>query len=295
MTARIATENPRSRTSTHAIALAAVMAFSAAYMTAVIMQGWVPFDEGTLGQSAHRVLIGQLPHRDFDEVYTGGLTFLHALAFRVLGQNLAVLRKVLFVAILLVMPAFYYIASRLTRPALAAGLSIVALIVSFPSYPAAMPSWYNLIFAVTAVAALFRFIDTGRRRWVLAAGVCAGLSVLAKIVGVYLCAALALFLVFHAFAPTTPADARPRARRSFLTIGLSLAIVGLAAFPFAIMSGRLRWPETPRSPLQSLRPVLLLRSKSGARPDSLFRVSGVRFSRPRGCSLSGHSFPSHSS
>jgi len=53
-----------------------------------VNRGWVPHDEGLLGQSAERLLAGQLPHRDFDEVYTGGLSYLHALAFEVGGVRL---------------------------------------------------------------------------------------------------------------------------------------------------------------------------------------------------------------
>jgi hypothetical protein len=36
------------------------------------------------------------PHRDFDELYTGGLSYLHALAFHTLGVTATSLRLVLF-------------------------------------------------------------------------------------------------------------------------------------------------------------------------------------------------------
>ena len=52
----------------------------------------MPFDDGALAQSAERLLQGQLPHRDFDEIYTGGLTFLNAGAFRLFGISLWSLR-----------------------------------------------------------------------------------------------------------------------------------------------------------------------------------------------------------
>src|SRR5215813_10887577 len=69
-----------------------VFLLSALYAARDLKRGWVPSDEGTFGQSAERVLQGELPHKDFDEGYTGGLTYLNALAFRVLGTNLASLR-----------------------------------------------------------------------------------------------------------------------------------------------------------------------------------------------------------
>lgn len=50
----------------------AVLTFVGAsvYMWSMLRRGWIPHDEGALAQSAERVLLGQLPHRDFDELYT---------------------------------------------------------------------------------------------------------------------------------------------------------------------------------------------------------------------------------
>jgi hypothetical protein len=226
----------------HIVACALVVLVTAVYFGALMLKDWIPFDEGTLGQSAHRVLIGQLPHRDFDELYTGGLSFANATAFRVLGENLVSLRLVLFGAILLVMPACYYIASRFTAPLTAAALSVGALMSSFPTYPAAMPSWYSLIFALFGCAALLRYLDVGKRRWILAAGLCGGLSVLVKIVGVYFIAAGALFLIFNAYA--SPQSSRLVNPESLLPQVLVLAVLAaIASAPFAIMRGRLQLDE----------------------------------------------------
>ena len=60
-----------------------VWVLSVAYAAVNLKHGWIPHDEGFFAQSADRVLNGELPHRDFDEVYTGGLTFANALSFRV--------------------------------------------------------------------------------------------------------------------------------------------------------------------------------------------------------------------
>ncbi|HUB28036.1 MAG TPA: hypothetical protein VL967_00005, partial [Terracidiphilus sp.] len=126
------------------VVLGAVLLIAGLYVGPRIGKGWVPADDGTLGQSAVRVLQGQLPHRDYAEIYTGGLSMLHALAFRVLGVNLMTLRVCVFLFFLLWLPAVYYIALRFTSP-LGAGLTtLLAVSWSFPNYPAAMPSWYNL-------------------------------------------------------------------------------------------------------------------------------------------------------
>ena len=71
-----------------ALWLLLVWAASAVYIYPFVDRGWVPHDEGLIGQSAERVLSGQLPHRDFDETYTGGLSYLHAVAFKLAGVRL---------------------------------------------------------------------------------------------------------------------------------------------------------------------------------------------------------------
>jgi hypothetical protein len=235
-----AVSQPRRRA--HLICCAAVLLCTALYFGPLILRGWVPFDEGTLAQSAHRILLGQLPHRDFDEGYTGGLSLAHAAAFRLFGENLVTMRLLLFGAILLVVPAVYYIASRFTSPLSAAGVSIAVLLGSFASYPAPMPSWYNLIFALFGCAALLRYLESEKTRWVFAAGCCAGLSVLVKIIGVYFIAAGGLFLIFNAFASPLRDG-----RSAFRSTGSAMIAMGLTGFiaagPFVVMHGRLRLIE----------------------------------------------------
>jgi Dolichyl-phosphate-mannose-protein mannosyltransferase len=176
--------------------LGAVFAIAAVYVGAHISSGWVPADDGILSQSALRVMQGQLPHRDFAEIYTGGLSVIHALAFRVFGVNLLSLRICAFLFFLAWIPAVYYVALRFTS-ALAAGLiTLVAVAWSFPNYPAAMPSWYNLFFAMFGAAALLRYLEARRARWLFVAGVCGGVSILIKVIGAYYIAGVLLFLAF---------------------------------------------------------------------------------------------------
>ena len=176
--------------------LAAVLAIAGVYVGAHIGSGWVPADDGILAQSALRVLQGQLPHRDFAEIYTGGLSMIHALAFRVFGVSLMSLRICVFLFFLAWIPAVYYIALRFTS-ALAAGLiTLVAVAWSYPNYPAAMPSWYNLFFATFGAAALLRYLDVRKARWLFAAGVCGGVSILIKVIGAYYIAGVLLFLAY---------------------------------------------------------------------------------------------------
>jgi len=178
------------------LVLSAVLAIAAVYVGAHIGTGWVPADEGTLSQSALRVMEGQLPHRDFAEIYTGGLSLIHALAFRIFGVSLMSLRICAFLFFLAWISAVYYIALRFTS-AVAAGLvTLLAVAWSFPNYPAAMPSWYNLFFATFGAAALLRYLEVRRARWLFVAGVCGGVSILIKVIGAYYIAGALLFLAF---------------------------------------------------------------------------------------------------
>jgi len=156
----------------HLLVLGAVLAIATVYVGVHIGKGWVPADDGILGQSALRVMQGQLPHRDFAEIYTGGLSVIHAVAFRVFGVSLMSLRLCAFLFFLAWIPAVYYVALRFTK-ALPAGLiTLVAVAWSYPNYPAAMPSWYNLFLATFGAAALLRYVEARRLRWLFVAGVC---------------------------------------------------------------------------------------------------------------------------
>src|SRR5262249_54128475 len=62
----------------HILCLAAVWIVAAIYLRSIAYRGWIPTDEGYLGQSAERVLGGELPHRDFDDLFTGGLSMFYA-------------------------------------------------------------------------------------------------------------------------------------------------------------------------------------------------------------------------
>src|SRR5688572_6444325 len=146
------------------IGLVVVVLVSAVYGSWFLNRGWVPHDEGTIAHAAERVLRGESPHRDFDEPYTGGLTALHAVAFRALGTNLLTLRIVLFLSFLPFVAALYAIALRLAKPAVAVLIALLAVAWSVPNYFASLPSWYNLFFATFGALALFRHLEDGKRR-----------------------------------------------------------------------------------------------------------------------------------
>jgi hypothetical protein len=179
------------------VVLAVVWLACGVYGRLILTHGWIPHDAGTLGQSAERVLAGQLPHRDFDELYSGGLSFLYAAMFAMWKPSVLAMRLVLYGFFLGWIPAVYYIARRIAPRGIAVVAVLLCVVWSIPVYPAEVPSWYNLYFATFGIAALFRYLDSSRARWLVAAGVCGGLSCLAKITGLYYVAAVALFMFYR--------------------------------------------------------------------------------------------------
>jgi hypothetical protein len=206
-----------------------VLAFlvGAAYAYWCLNAGWLPEDDGTLAQGALRVLNGQLPHRDFVENYTGGLSCLHALAFKLGGINLVSLRRCVFLFFLVWLAAVLYIASRFTSAIPAAGVGVLAAVWSLPQYPAAMPSWYNLFFATFGAASLLRYIEAPGKKWLFLAGLCGGISFLIKIIGLYYVAAVLIFLLFREQRLSFNAE-REHGRRSVAYSAFTFA--GLSAF-----------------------------------------------------------------
>jgi hypothetical protein len=199
------------------------------YAGSHLKRGWVPHDEGAFAQSADRVLHGELPHRDYTEIYTGGLAYLNAFAFRYFGATFATLRIVLFLFFLLWVPVFYWIASRFVSDWRAGGITLLGVAWGLPNYSAAVPSWYNLFFATFGVAALLSYIDKRSPKWLFAAGFCGGLSFLAKNTGIYYVAAALLFFFFYEQSLSSVRGSSQRPRRFLYTSFVALSIVVLVA------------------------------------------------------------------
>jgi hypothetical protein len=262
--------------------LGAVLVIAGIYVGFHIGSGWVPADDGTLGQSALRVMQGQLPHQDFGEVYTGGLSFIHALAFRALGVNLMSLRICVFLFFLAWLPAVYSIALRFVSPVAAGAVTLLAVAWSYPNYPAAMPSWYNLFFATFGAAAVLRYLDARTRRWLFVAGVCGGLSILIKVIGAYYVAGVLLFLAFFEQSENRTQSADDRSSMScwpyrFFSVGSLLLFLTVVV---VVLRARLGMSELYEFVLPSAAVVGLIfmgergiRTGAGLRFKTIFQVA----------------------
>ena len=214
------------------------------YTTLLLDRGWIPHDDGTLGETALRVLEGQLPHRDFSDVYTGGLAYWNALSFVLFGVNLLAPRILLFLSFLGFLGASFAIARRFAGPRTAAAVILCMTVWGMPNYPAAMPTWYNLFLAMGAVWGLTRYLESSRTWWLVFAGALAGLSILMKLTGLYTLAGLLLAIAFFEQAGVgSPRDTTGPVRegRRWYSIALTSAAVLLVVMVVRLIFSDLAW------------------------------------------------------
>ena len=174
------------------------VSFCVGYVAVRLNQGWIPHDEGQLGLTVQRILAGELPHRDFVEPYTGGLGYYHAAWCWLGGLRAEVIRASSLPGFALYCGVLYWLALRIVSWPAATLVTMLGAALTLPIYPAAMPSWYNLFLTVAGAAALVRYHEAKQRKWLILAGLCGGLSIAVKVVGVFFVAASAAFLWYRA-------------------------------------------------------------------------------------------------
>jgi hypothetical protein len=246
---------------------------SAVYLARYLNHCWFPYDEGTLGQAAERVLNGEMPNRDFIDPYTGGLAYLDAAIFKIFGINLLWLRIFLFVVFLAWIPAVFALAREFCGPWAAAGVTLVTVSWSVPNYPAAMPSWFSLFLATFGTLCLARYIRQPQPKWLILAGLCGGVSFLFKSVAVYYVAAALAFFVYREQDLARNQDGAPRktlAYLAFLGTGLSLFVLGLIRLVFSI-AGPLEYLHFVL-PGAAIALLLIYRERTPANLSSLSRI-----------------------
>lgn len=188
-----------------------------------------PHDEGQFAEGAVRVLRGELPHRDFDEMYSGGVTYYHALMFRIFESSFYTLRAAVVLASLPAIAAMFDLLYRLLgRPFDAGGFTLVAFVVSLGMMHAPHCNVYLANLAIIGLWAAARAsLSTSRLEHLLMVaclGLTAGLSLTCKITGLYAVAAggVAVALV------NIRTDRAARGQRVGQSIGCLIALSGTA-------------------------------------------------------------------
>jgi len=258
-----------------------VCGLSFGLLAARLHQGYIPVDDPLLAHAAERTLNGEMPQVDFHDNYTGGLSYLHAFALRIFGIRLISLRFMLFSFFLVWVPTFWYIASRIASSLAACLITLLAVVWSIPIYPSPVGSWYSLYFATFGTASLMRFIETRHSRWIFLAGLSAGLSFLAKISGLYLLAALGMFLVFDEQNVRGSTNLERRTSTSYLyPVLITLAMLAFNSALFLLIHSKPGATEFYHFVIPGLMLSVLLVTRDWHNPGSpalvRFRQMGTR-------------------
>ena len=250
------------------LALAASIIVAALLAWPLLDRGWTPHDDGMLGQTAERIRLGQLPHRDFEELYTGALGLWHGLAQRVFGTTMMAPRYALFGLWCGWIAIVFGIVKRSAKPWWAAAITVAVAMWTLPVYPSAMPSWYLLFCATGAAGALINWNDNRRPLWLLAAGVAIGIGLIIKITALYLLAAALLSI-------TSAGQERPAApwsapRKWAPSATVIVGSVVLAAMVLWLLRDRTAAPEL----LHLVVPVVMLVLALSVREVRIARTGG---------------------
>lgn len=184
--------SPREWASADQIAFAASMLVSLAFVVPVLYRGWVPFDEGWMMEQALRVRDGQLPHRDFTDLWTGGWSFVHAALLSVFGVSMAVMRTAILAAWTAGLVMLYRSVRAWAGPAVSGMSVVVASLWTLWAWQLPLLNW---LYAPGALLVFLLMTGSSRRGewWRLpAAGAVSGALFSLKITGLYLLAALLL-------------------------------------------------------------------------------------------------------
>lgn len=196
------------------IVLAVVLGIATALVWPTLFRGWETLDDGAMAQVAERVLRGQLPHRDFDDPWTGGWSFVQAGFFHLFGASLRMLRIPIFATWMGSLACGFRLARRFTAVGVAGVVALASAVWSLYAFHYPLLNWYYAPLALFAVWAVTRYVESGRTRYVVIAGVMVGIAITFKISGLYLLAAFLLWCaahVSHVARSAQRGDACPRA------------------------------------------------------------------------------------
>lgn len=124
---------------------------------------------------AERVMLGEVPYRDFLFNYTPGTLWLNALLMKAFGATLMSTRIGLLAFKLITLMALFYVGRRLTSGW--AALVPVALTLTWLGHQQIFnvyPDQYLVLFALAGLICMLNYDETGRLRWLLACGVAIG-------------------------------------------------------------------------------------------------------------------------
>ncbi len=233
-----ATDAPASRLTGRVVAVTVLLA-GAVLIALPIKYPINPYDEGLALVNGMRVLRGDVPFRDYWAIYPPGQSYVLAALFGIAGETVLVERVYDTIVRILLALVLYAIAARVLesrRWALAPYLIVATLLAAATFYGYAV--FPALLFGFAALLSSFRFLDAGATRWLVGAGVLAGVTSFFRLdLAFYTAAALGLLLFFNWLLPSEVNGGWGVRTRRFLVA--LLATAGPAALAAAIFYGYL--------------------------------------------------------
>src|SRR5690349_12750683 len=199
--------------------------------------------EGISTVGAERILAGEIPYRDFWTMYAPGQFYLLALLFKIFGAHLLVEVVASSIICAAAVCVCYRLIFNLVGRKLAALAPSVILLAAFyntgyfkrlGSYPPAF------LFILLAVNFLLQYCRNGNIRYLLAAGLATGTTLVFKHdVGCYTAIAImAGFTAHHILTPAPMAESVSSLGRKLLCYAVGLVAVALPVLAyFAVLAG----------------------------------------------------------
>ena len=196
-------------------ALIVVVLVSTVVMITYHNRFWAPADEGKFAHAAERMVLGQVLHRDVQDLHAGYVNFVNAAAFSLFGVRIVSMRYPLALLTVIQAGLMFLILRRAgAATALIGGLVLTSL--SFVQFLNPTPNWYTLFLAVATIAWL-SWNPIGLRWRHIGTGFLVGTAFLFRqLSGVFLASGVLVFLLLE--KPSAGASGGRRLARAILAL-----------------------------------------------------------------------------
>jgi len=190
-------------------------------------------DEGYFLDLADRVRTGALPYRDFSTYYTPGIFYLFAAVLKVFGASVLPIRY-LTAGLRAAAAVLMFSLTRRVAPWPWAVVPVVVVLAldHWPIEPEPHPSWPAIVACLVTLELVARHADSGKLRWLAAAGALAGVSfVFKQNVGAFTALGVAGYVVLR------PRPQSGRVLRAIQVLFAVLLRVAVSAFLWSGLDG----------------------------------------------------------
>jgi hypothetical protein len=176
---------------------------------------WAPADEGIYAHVAERILMGQVLHRDVQDLHAGYVDFVNAAALSIFGVRMVSMRYPLALLTVIQAGLMFLILKRAGIVTALIG-SLVLTSLSFVQFLNPTANWYALFLAIATIAWL-SWTPVGLRWRHMVTGFLVGTTFLFRqLSGVFLGSGVLVYLLLE--SPRSGADGERRLGRALLAL-----------------------------------------------------------------------------